>query len=340
MPARIPSIPPIIQPVDKDTKRPLWSVMIPVYNCSQFFPETIQSVLAENISSEEMEIEVVDDASTDADVEAIVCSIGKGRVKYFRQPANVGSLRNFETCLNRAKGQFIHLLHGDDRIKPGYYQKISNLFERFPEAGAACCGIRKIDDLGGEVSIDLPLMEQEGILQNWLARIAERNLLQYSAVTVRREVYEKLGGFYGSTGGEDWEMWARIAQLYSFVYTPASLAEYRQHALSITGDKFVKGEAIRDAIRVMKIVGNYLPRSERRAVLKRSKKFHGMYHFELTMKYYFMTRDRKSTLSRLRQIFSMYKGNAAMYLMLIRTLKIMLLHNHEKVSYFNVYRCL
>ena len=60
---------------------------------------------------------VLCDGSTDLDVEALVMSLGKGRVKYYRQPQNVGSLRNFETCINRANGHLVHLLHGDDRVK-------------------------------------------------------------------------------------------------------------------------------------------------------------------------------------------------------------------------------
>ena len=50
------------------------------------------------------QIEVVDDASTDADVAAVVERVGKGRVKYFRQSNNVGSLLNFKTCIDRAEG--------------------------------------------------------------------------------------------------------------------------------------------------------------------------------------------------------------------------------------------
>src|SRR5690606_36819544 len=97
--ARIPDLPPITKPVAKGLQRPLWSVMIPVYNCSQFIPEVLKSVLIQHISEKDMEIEVIDDASTDADVEKIVQKIGKGRIKYFRQSKNVGTLRNFETCI-------------------------------------------------------------------------------------------------------------------------------------------------------------------------------------------------------------------------------------------------
>ncbi len=48
-------------------------------------------------------------------------------------------------------------------------------------------------------------------------------------MVVRRDVYEKLGGFDTNfkTAGEDWEMWVRIAAHYPVWYEPAPLACYR-----------------------------------------------------------------------------------------------------------------
>jgi glycosyltransferase involved in cell wall biosynthesis len=134
---RIPSTPPIIRPVTNHIKRPEWSVMIPAYNCLIYLQETIESVLAQDPGPAHMQIAVVDDYSTDGDVAALVQAVGKNRVDYYRQPVNVGSLRNFETCLNLAIGQWVHLLHGDDRIAPGFYIEIAALFRQHPEAGAA-----------------------------------------------------------------------------------------------------------------------------------------------------------------------------------------------------------
>jgi glycosyltransferase involved in cell wall biosynthesis len=121
MDERIPSSPPDIPPLFPDSSRPLWSVMIPVFNCAQFLKETLESVLSQDLGETLMQIEVVDDASTDTDVAALVNKIGKGRVRYFCQTFNAGSLRNFETCINRSKGKLVHLLHGDDRVKDGFY---------------------------------------------------------------------------------------------------------------------------------------------------------------------------------------------------------------------------
>ena len=54
----------IIPPVPEGTPRPLWSVMILTYNCSNYLRETLVSVLAQDPGAYVMQIEVVDDHST------------------------------------------------------------------------------------------------------------------------------------------------------------------------------------------------------------------------------------------------------------------------------------
>jgi glycosyltransferase involved in cell wall biosynthesis len=216
---RIPSSPPLIAPVAPTDHRPLWSVMIPAYNCLVYLKDALLSVLAQDMGEDLMQIEVVDDASTDGDVAGLVASLGKGRVQYYRQPVNVGSLRNFETCINRSRGHYVHLLHGDDRVMVGYYARMTRLFEQHPLAGAAFSSYASIDEVGSRTYVPAPI-DSAGILSNWLLRIAERQLIQYASISVRREVYEHLGSFYGTNYGEDWEMWVRIARYYPWPIRP------------------------------------------------------------------------------------------------------------------------
>lgn len=328
MQLRVPTSPPKIAPVSGEEKRPLWSVMIPVYNCGTYFPETIKSVLLQNIAEEDMQIEVVDDASTDVDVEALVAQIGKGRVKYFRQPQNVGSLRNFETCINRSRGRLIHLLHGDDKVNLGYYSKIDSLFKTFPQAGATYCRFKYIDGAGIEKGPHSLEMNEEGILQNWLVRIAERNCIQYSAITVKREVYENLGSFYGTTFGEDWEMWVRISRDYAVAYTPEILAEYRHHDQSITGGKFLNGEALRDVKRIIELVQEYLPESQRKTVLRKSRKYYSWYGLEIAQSTWKKTQNKKIVHNQIKQLLEMYHGDIIMYKIIIK-LYIKMLINYK-----------
>jgi hypothetical protein len=79
-------------------------------------------------------------------------------------------------------------------------------------------------------------------------------------MVVRRQVYERLGGFDRRAGfAEDWEMWVRIAARYSVAYEPQPLALYRVHSLSRTGRMLRTGENVRDLRRVIEINREYLP---------------------------------------------------------------------------------
>lgn len=281
-------------------------MMIPVYNCSQYLPETLESVLRQQLSPEEMQIEVIDDASTDTDVEALVKRIGKGRVKYFRQEQNVGSLINFETCINRAQGRVVHILHGDDRVVTGYYKKLGELFQKFPDAGAAFCRFSYIDEKGEKMYDQRPEMKSDGILEDWLLKISEYQRIQYAAIAVRREVYEKLGGFYGVTYGEDWEMWVRIARSFPVAYTPDVLADYRKHASSISGQKFVTGQHLQDLLRVMGSIQDYLPAEQKEKLLKKSKKFYAHYGIRVANQLWHTSHDKSGVKQHVKQTLSLH----------------------------------
>lgn len=252
---------PRIPPVEDGVERPLWSVMIPTYNCANYLRETLQSVLAQDPGPDRMQIEVVDDCSTRDDPAAVVEEVGKGRVGFYRQPRNVGHVENFNTCLRRSRGYLIHLLHGDDLALPGYYAAMERAFAAAPEIGAAFCREVRIDETGQRLSISSLLSDSSGILDNWLETIAMGQRLQPPAMTVRREVYEHLGGFDRriTCYGEDWEMWVRIAAHYPVWYEAEPLAAYRIHRESLTGRGTRTGAHAADYRRVIEINRECLP---------------------------------------------------------------------------------
>lgn len=250
-----------IPPVPERVTRPLWSVMIPTYNCADYLRETLASVLAQDPGADMMQIEVVDDRSTEDDPAAVVEELGRGRVEFYQQPQNLGYIKNFATCLQRSRGHLIHLLHGDDCVMDGFYRKMQALFEQYPEIGAAFCRQIIMDDWGHWQRF-IPLEQpQSGILNNWLERIATELTLQTPAMVVRREVYEKLGGFdcRMKSCGEDWEMWVRIASQYSIGYEVEPLVLYRDRSNSITKRSIRTGQNIRDVRKATEITRAYLP---------------------------------------------------------------------------------
>lgn len=303
--------PPIIASVTGSI-RPRWSVMIPVYNCAAFLPQTLQSVLQQDVGADNMQIEVVDDASTDADVKALVNQIGQGRVGYYRQPQNVGSLQNFETCLNRARGHFIHLLHGDDQVRDGYYKKMDALFEQHPNAGAAFCRFAYINEQNTFLE-EAPLQaNKDGVLENWLLRIARRQRMQYCAITVKREVYETLGGFYGVSYGEDWEMWVRLAARYPVAYTPEILADYRRHKSSISGQSFLTGQNLRDLEWVINTIQAYLPERDRKRARQEALRYYAHYGVTTAYRLWRIAHDKKGAASQMREALRLH-GDLKLY---------------------------
>ena len=62
------------------------------------------------------------------------------------------------------------------------------------------------------------------MIDNWLDRIATECRVEFSAMTVRRSVFEELGGFCTEIGSAfDWEMWQRIAVHHRVWFDPRPL---------------------------------------------------------------------------------------------------------------------
>ena len=237
--------------------------MIPVFNAGAFLPDALRSVLAQDRGRAEMQIAVVDDASTDIDVRRLVEQIAGDRVEYHPQSQNVGSVANLNTSIGLSRGRLVHLLHADDRVLPGYYEKMGALFASYPQAGACFSALRYIDEQGAVTSVESSYAPAECVLENWLHTIATASRSQYAATAVRRSVYEELGGYFGVSYGEDWEMQVRIASRYPVAYTPDILAEYRTHAGSISREKVRSGANLADLAWVVDTIQGYLPDSER-----------------------------------------------------------------------------
>jgi glycosyltransferase involved in cell wall biosynthesis len=321
---RIPQEPPEIKPVSSHTNRPLWSVMIPTYNCSEYLMDNIRSVLQQDPGAELMQIEVVDDCSTDTDVESLVQEIGKGRVSYYRQPENVGSLRNFETCINRATGHYIHLLHGDDQVSNGFYAEIEMLFTAFPEAGAAFTGFTFVDEQNLRLYNNNELLHEPGLLQNWLHEIARSQLIQPPAMVVKRSVYESLGSFYAVHYGEDWEMWVRIAAHYPVAHSPRNLALYRVHQNNITSRYFLSGQSMTDVLKVLDLIQNFLPPNERASAKRYTKKHLSRYFAYTSDKIYHVFGKPYIALEQSKRAVAMHFNHITFFHLLKMRIKILI----------------
>ncbi|MBL4833181.1 MAG: glycosyltransferase family 2 protein [Pseudomonas sp.] len=110
------------------SNRPLVSILIPVFNRANIIAETITSALSQTY--ENIEIIIVDNASTD-DTWLTICSYAEKhpQLKVFQNESNLGPVRNWQSCVEKASGELGKILWSDDLISPDFIEKTIPYFE-------------------------------------------------------------------------------------------------------------------------------------------------------------------------------------------------------------------
>ncbi len=326
-----------ILPVSNETPQPLWSVMIPTYNCANYLRETLTSVLAQDPGADIMQIEVIDDCSTKDDPQAVVEELGRGRVSFYRQSENVGYIRNFEACLQRSRGKLIHLLHGDDCVRDGFYDKMQRAFEENLNIGAAFCRHIFIDENSNWQLISPLEQPKSNVLSNWLEQIAIQQRIQTPSIVVRRNVYEQLGGFDRrfSCWCEDWEMWIRIAAHYPVWYEVEPLALYRRSSTSLTGESLRTGKNIQDFRKASEMVQEYLPKQCANQITQQSLNYYAF--FALDCAYQFAAKgDTFGAINQMKEAL-MCRLSFKIILPILKLItKLMFLKTLDKIQQFKL----
>jgi len=245
--------PPSIAPVLTDGTRPIWSVMVPTFNCARYLRQTLESVLAQDPGPAQMQIEVVDDCSTQDDPEAVVREIGGARVTFYRKSRNEGAIANFNTCIERSRGHLVHILHGDDYVLPGFYAKLSQAAQEYPNVGAFFTRCQVVDESGTFDFLTKRLQFLEQSNRN-AGELFDHNDLVTPGAVVRRAFYERSGGFLlPLVHCADWEMWVRAIQDGGGLFIDEPLAVYRFFPGNDTNRLRRSGETFRDNLRLAAI---------------------------------------------------------------------------------------
>lgn len=112
-----------------DFIKPLFSVIIPLYNKAQFISDTVNSVLRQTCP--QFELIVVDDGSTDHGAKIVADSFEDKRIKLIRKKnGGVSSARNMG--VREAKGEFIYFLDADDTMVVDCLECFEKLIKLYP----------------------------------------------------------------------------------------------------------------------------------------------------------------------------------------------------------------
>lgn len=292
---------PPIGPPPGGGAQPFWSVMIPTYEPDPaYLRQTLAAVLAQDPGRAAMEIVLVDDASRHVDARDCVPADARDRVAWFRQDRHAGIGRNWNTCLQRARGQWVHLLHQDDLPRPGFYARLRAGLESCPRAGAAFCRDLVIDPRGEVVAQQRVLRPQAGLLDDWVEHVFVGLHLRASALVVRRDVYQALGGFRLDLDyALDWDMWKRIAAAYPLWYEPEPLACYRRHRESASIGFQRSGDNLVEIARSIALSQSLLPASIAAETTRRARENYARYAARLAWQA-LAGRDPRTAVAQLR----------------------------------------
>jgi glycosyltransferase involved in cell wall biosynthesis len=128
---------------------PLVSIGMPVFNGEKYVASAIESVLAQSFG--DFELIICDNASSDATTE--ICqdfAARDPRVRYIRNPRNLGAGPNFDLCFHLARGTYFQWAAHDDMFAPDYLARTVAALEANPDAVLCTVGITEIGP-GGEV---------------------------------------------------------------------------------------------------------------------------------------------------------------------------------------------
>ncbi len=249
--------------------RPLWSVVIPVHDCADYLARALPQVVAELGARQDAEIIVVDDASSD-DPRRVVDQLGRGRVSYRPNPEHLGAIGTFNRCVRLADGTLVHLLHGDDKVLPGFYRAMERAIAD-PTTVAAVCRVRDIDDDDRPTYVTRSYREGTGIWEDALELFAASNRVRAPGIVVRRAAYEQVGGYRTDLPhAADWEMWTRLAALGPIMFVDQVLACYRRHEASDSSRRMRTGANIRERVTAIAVIAGYVAPNRQQRTTRRA----------------------------------------------------------------------
>jgi glycosyltransferase involved in cell wall biosynthesis len=218
---------------------PLVTIAIPAYNLRSYLAEALGSALAQTYAP--LEIIVGDDASTEWTEEEIRPLVAVDpRVRYHRNPSNLGYAGNCNALADLAQGAYLNFLHGDDRLLPNFIERLVQEVDSAPQV--IFCNQFLIDERGIR-------LEQESIEHT--RRFARdtlapgklpipgiavwQNSISIQASLVRTADLRRMRFKEDIPDCPEIEFFARLAQEGGkFVFVPAYLMDYRIHPLSAT----------------------------------------------------------------------------------------------------------
>jgi glycosyltransferase involved in cell wall biosynthesis len=198
---------------------PLVSVIIPVYNGAATIGRALKSVFDQTFT--DYEIVVCDDGSTD-DTPAVLAGFGD-RIRVIRQ-ANRGFPAARNAAVAASRGESLALIDHDDQWLPRKLEVQVAALQHDRGAVLVYSDVTVVNE-AGEESRASPVGPDTAHAPSMDEMLARMWPIMPSTVVMRREAFDRTGGFCESLG-QDLDFWPLIREQGGFIYLPDRLVRF------------------------------------------------------------------------------------------------------------------
>lgn len=228
-------------------RQPLVSIICLCYNHAQFIEEAVASVL--NQTYKNIEIIIVDDASTDESKEIIkkICA-SHPVIRFVDLHENVGNCAAFNRGLVLAQGDFIVDFATDDIFLPHRIEKQIEAFSKLPDDyGVTHTNSTIIDEQGQSLYQHKDYLLKNGIINEMpegevYSEVLQRYFISPPSMLVKKAVFDELGGYDENLAYEDFDFWVRSSRNWKYHYLDEPLTKVRKTKSSKSAGWYKRGD--------------------------------------------------------------------------------------------------
>ncbi len=234
---------------------PLVSVICLCFNHARYVREALGSILVQTYPN--LEVIVVDDASSDRSVEQIKEALrSHPQIKFLQLKKSVGNCSAFNRGLAQSTGEFIIDLAADDILLPERIATQVRFFQRLdPTYGVIFSDAIYIGDDGNELGghfhgpnqrVNLSVVPTGDIYKEVLGMY----FIPTPTMMISRRVLEDLDGYDEELAYEDFDFWVRSSRKYKYQYQDKILTKIRKTHGSMSQIQNLQAEQFRSTYRV------------------------------------------------------------------------------------------
>lgn len=206
-----------------NSKSPLISIIVPVYNKANYIFDCINSLL--NQSYQNIEILIYDDFSKDNSLK-ILDSFNDKRIKIYRGNVNKGVRFGRDFLLGKANGDYISFFDADDICHENKFVKILNYFIKNPNIQIIGSRVKYINSRGK--TLFKPFTFETFSIEDIKANLFFCNTISTSTVVFKKEVCKSIDfQSFNYVIGEDYFIWIKLSENYNIINLPNKLVTYR-----------------------------------------------------------------------------------------------------------------